>query len=121
MATDADAAERVARHGPLILAVGILHLTSQDRRVKAAAVEMLVFSENTLNMMFSSTVEQDTGFLEIQASMVLSEGGTVASRAHCFRFLREVAKRCIALTPEVVIQMAHVATSLTRSSHSNLD
>ena len=121
MATDADAAERVARHGPLILAVGILHLTSQDRRVKAAAVEILVFSENTLNMMFSSTVEQDTGFLEIQASMVLSEGGTVASRAHCFRFLREVAKRCIALTPEVVIQMAHVATSLTRSSHSNLD
>ena len=121
MATDTDAAERVARYGPLILAVGTLHITSQDHRVKAAAVEMLVFSANTLNMMFSSTVEQDTGFLEIQASMVLSKGGTVASRAHCFRFLKELAKRCSALTPEVVIQMAHVATFLTQSNHSNLD
>merc|ERR1711903_184679 len=43
MATEVDSAERIARYGPLIVAVGALHLTSEDPSIKSAAVEILVF------------------------------------------------------------------------------
>ena len=121
MATEVDSAERIARYGPLIVAVGALHLTSEDPSIKSAAVEILVFCANTFDMMFSSTVEQNAGFLEIQASMVLSKGGTTASRSHCFQLLKEVVRRCGALIPEVVIQMSHIAVFLANSGHSSLD